>query len=92
MQWNKLTKKKLKAGQVLLVNAPVSKASGKASKLSVAKAAKSRRYEVRRGDSLSSIAEKFQITINDLMRWNSLDHNRLKPGQTLTVRLNDSGV
>lgn len=92
MQWNKLSKKKLKAGQVLLVNAPTKKASGKASKLSVAKAAKSKRYEVRRGDSLSSIAEKFQIKVNDLVRWNGLDHNRLKPGQTLTVRLDDNGV
>jgi membrane-bound lytic murein transglycosylase D len=75
-----------------LVNAPVSKASGKATKLSAAKAAKLRRYEVRRGDSLSSIAEKFQITVNDLMRWNSLGHNRLKPGQTLTVKLDDRGA
>jgi membrane-bound lytic murein transglycosylase D len=92
MQWNRLTKNKVKTGQVLLVNAPVSKASGKATKLSAAKAAKLRRYEVRRGDSLSSIAEKFQITVNDLMRWNSLGHNRLKPGQTLTVKLDDSGA
>jgi membrane-bound lytic murein transglycosylase D len=92
MLWNRLTKNKVKTGQVLLVNAPVSKASGKATKLSAAKAAKLRRYEVRRGDSLSSIAEKFQITVNDLMRWNSLGHNRLKPGQTLTVKLDDSGA
>ena len=75
-----------------MVNAPVSKVSGKAAKLSVAKAAKLKRYEVRRGDSLSSIAEKFQITVNELMRWNSLGHNHLKPGQTLTVRLDDSGA
>lgn len=92
MQWNKLTKKKLKAGQTLLVNAPVKQASGKTSKPSIAKAVKSKRYEVRRGDSLSSIAEKFQIKVNDLVRWNGLDHNRLKPGQTLTVRLDDNGV
>jgi membrane-bound lytic murein transglycosylase D len=92
MQWNRLTKNKVKAGQVLLVNAPVSKATSKATKLAAAKAAKLRRYEVRRGDSLSSIAEKFQITVNDLMRWNSLGHNRLKPGQTLTVKLDDSGA
>ena len=91
-QWNRLGKNKIKPGQVLLVNAPVSKVSGKTAKLSVAKAAKLKRYEVRRGDSLSSIAEKFQITVNELMRWNSLGHNHLKPGQTLTVRLDNSGV
>ena len=91
-QWNRLGKNKIKPGQVLLVNAPVSKVSGKTAKLSVAKAAKLKRYEVRRGDSLSSIAEKFQITVNELMRWNSLGHNHLKPGQTLTVRLDNSGA
>lgn len=92
MQWNRLSKAKIKMGQVLLVNASVNQAANKATKLSTAKAAKLRRYEVRRGDSLSSIAEKFQITINDLMRWNSLGHNRLKPGQTLTVKLDDTGA
>ena len=93
MKWNRLTKKKLKSGQVLLVNAPVKNTVGKTAKVSVAKAAvKSKRYEVRRGDSLSSIAEKFQIKVNDLVRWNGLGHNRLKPGQTLTVRLDDSGA
>ena len=93
MKWNRLTKKKLKSGQVLPVNAPVKNTVGKTAKVSVAKAAvKSKRYEVRRGDSLSSIAEKFQIKVNDLVRWNGLGHNRLKPGQTLTVRLDDSGA
>jgi membrane-bound lytic murein transglycosylase D len=92
MQWNRLTKNKIKSGQVLLVNAPVNKTSGKLAKLSVSKAAKLKHYEVRRGDSLYSIAEKFQITVNDLMRWNSLGHNHLKPGQTLTVKLDDSGA
>lgn len=89
MKWNRLSKKQLKSGQVLLVNAP----AGKAGKMAVAKAAaKSKRYEVRRGDSLNSIAEKFQIKVNDLVRWNGLGHNRLKPGQTLTVRLDKSGA
>lgn len=89
MKWNRLTKKKLKSGQVLVVNAPV---AAKKAKLAIAKANKSKRYEVRRGDSLTSIAEKFQIKVNDLVRWNGLGHNHLKPGQTLTVRLDDSGV
>ena len=51
-----------------------------------AKSRPSRSYEVRNGDSLSSIASRFQVSINDLVRWNSLrDRHALKPGQSLVV-------
>lgn len=44
------------------------------------------RYTVRNGDSLYLIASKFRITINDLVRWNSIDKNKLlQPGQRLTM-------
>ena len=44
------------------------------------------RYTVRRGDSLYLIANKFRITISDLVRWNKIDKNKiLRPGQTLTM-------
>lgn len=75
--WNKLSAKSgLKSGQLLVINGSTS-----------SDADSSKHYEVRHGDSLSSIAEKFQISVNDLIRWNSLDHNRIKPGQMLTVSL-----
>jgi membrane-bound lytic murein transglycosylase D len=44
------------------------------------------RYTVRNGDSLYLIANRFRITISDLVRWNSIDKNEiLRPGQTLTM-------
>ncbi|MEX2122707.1 MAG: LysM peptidoglycan-binding domain-containing protein [Woeseia sp.] len=44
------------------------------------------RYTVRNGDSLYLIANRFRITISDLVRWNSIDRNKiLRPGQTLTM-------
>ncbi len=44
------------------------------------------RYTVRRGDSLYLIANRFRITIADLVRWNKIDKNKiLRPGQTLTM-------
>lgn len=44
------------------------------------------RYTVRNGDSLYLIANRFRITISDLVRWNSIDKNKiLRPGQTLMM-------
>ena len=44
------------------------------------------RYTVRRGDSLYLIANRFRITITDLVRWNNIDKDQiLRPGQRLTM-------
>jgi membrane-bound lytic murein transglycosylase D len=41
---------------------------------------------VRSGDSLYLIANRFRITISDLVRWNKIDKNKiLRPGQKLTM-------
>jgi len=43
-------------------------------------------YTVRNGDSLYLIANRFRITIDDLVRWNKIDRNKiLRPGQKLTM-------
>ena len=43
-------------------------------------------YTVRRGDSLYVIANKFRITVADLVRWNDIDKDKiLRPGQRLTM-------
>lgn len=47
-----------------------------------------RGYRVRSGDSLYSIALRFDVTIDDLVIWNDLDPERyLQPGQALTLYL-----
>ncbi len=44
------------------------------------------RYTVRNGDSLYLIANRFRVTISDLVRWNKIDKNKyLRPGQKLTM-------
>ncbi|MEO0952573.1 MAG: LysM peptidoglycan-binding domain-containing protein, partial [Pseudomonadota bacterium] len=44
------------------------------------------RYTVRNGDSLSRIASRFRVSVNDIARWNNLDVSRiLRPGQRLTM-------
>lgn len=43
-------------------------------------------YKVRNGDSLARIAQKFQVQINDIVRWNGINKNKyLQPGQKLTL-------
>jgi membrane-bound lytic murein transglycosylase D len=44
------------------------------------------RYTVRRGDSLSRIAQRFRVSVGQLKRWNDLAGARyLQPGQQLTM-------
>ena len=45
------------------------------------------RYTVRRGDTMYSIARQFKVAVEDLLRWNRLSSNALKPGTELTIRL-----
>lgn len=43
-------------------------------------------YKVRNGDSLARIANKFNVTVKDIIRWNSVNPNKyLQPGQRLTL-------
>ena len=43
-------------------------------------------YTVRSGDSLYRISKKFNVSINDLVRWNNLTkEGHLQPGQNLKL-------
>lgn len=50
------------------------------------------RYGVRRGDSLSRIASRFNVAVADIAQWNQLDVRRyLQPGQQLVIHVNVAG-
>jgi LysM repeat protein len=42
-------------------------------------------YRVKRGDTLTSIAARFNVTVNDLKKWNKLTSTRLDVGQKLAL-------
>ncbi|MCP3669961.1 MAG: LysM peptidoglycan-binding domain-containing protein, partial [Gammaproteobacteria bacterium] len=42
-------------------------------------------YRVRNGDSLARIAQRFNVRVADLKRWNTIDSNYLKTGQNLKL-------
>lgn len=47
---------------------------------------KNKKYRVRRGDNLYSIAKKFQTTIRAIKRANNIRRNRIYAGQMLTIK------
>lgn len=78
MALNRLKSSRLKAGQVLLVSGDAAIAENPVSR-------KQKHYVVRRGDTLNSIARKFQIATDDLQRWNNIRGTHILPGHKLTV-------
>jgi membrane-bound lytic murein transglycosylase D len=42
-------------------------------------------YKVRRGDNLGSIADKYDVSVSDLKRWNGLRSNRIAYGKSLKI-------
>ena len=47
-------------------------------------------YAVKKGDNLYSIAKQFNVSIDELMKDNSLENTNLKVGQILKIRLNNN--
>ena len=75
---NKLSSNTLRIGDRLLVGSQV--------QASAAKNLRKLFYRVRRGDSLSLIASRFDVAIRDITRWNKINRNDLlQPGQRLTL-------
>ncbi len=44
-------------------------------------------YRVKKGDSLARIAQRFNVTVADLRRWNTLPGKYLQPGQQIKLYL-----
>lgn len=81
---NKLRNNNLRIGQVLNIpQGSTALASNTASTTN--QAAARRTYKVRRGDTLSHIATRQKVSVNEIKRWNRLSSNSLKVGQSLTL-------
>lgn len=52
---------------------------------SVSAAARPQRYTVRRGDTMLTVADRFNISVEELRRWNSLSGSALRPGRAIYV-------
>jgi len=94
MALNHLKNSKLHRGQSLVINdttpnkVSANKVAAKSSPAKpekvAAKTAKTR-YVVKRGETLASIARKFNVATGDLQRWNKINHSRVTAGHALTI-------
>ncbi len=84
-RWNGMAiRDPLRAGQKLVIWSR----SPTASRASISRSANTIQriwYRVRNGDSLYAIAQKFNVAINDLKRWNSFNSKYLQPGQKIRL-------
>jgi membrane-bound lytic murein transglycosylase D len=76
--WNDIKGDVIQPGEVLTVTAP--KDVKKKEKLESSKT-----YKVKKGDTLQTIADKFDVTIKELKIWNDLDDSTIVIGQVLNV-------
>ncbi len=89
-RWNHLRSIKVQAGAELQIAATDTiEHKEKQTVLKLAKAKPGKRikhYTVKRGDTLYSIAQKFDVAVTDIQRWNSMKHKaNLKPGVKLEL-------
>lgn len=83
MAENSLKSKRLKAGQVLNISRDANTKTTNTT--SNKNSTKKQIYIVKRGDTLHSIAEKFDVAITDIKRWNKSISQHIKPGNKLTI-------
>ena len=85
---NQLRQHKLRTGQVLSLSTQVQSASSNTryKERSPVVSAPAKRYKVKSGDNLWSIAKQQKVAVKDLQRWNQLRGNNLKLGQELLLQ------
>ena len=84
------TKSTLRPGQKLAVR-PQDFRSGAATQVASSGEPRQIDYKVRKGDTLSSIARRFAVSVRDLQAWNELqDSTSIHAGQRLTIHVDGS--
>ncbi|MDR1367342.1 MAG: LysM peptidoglycan-binding domain-containing protein [Candidatus Accumulibacter sp.] len=86
---NKLRGDLIIAGKRLIIPRPTASYRNpprKPASISIATAArKTTNYTIRPGDTLTSIARRYRVAVDDLMRWNRVSPTNLRPGTILRI-------
>lgn len=83
-QLNNLRGTVIRTGQRLVVRAPAAPPSPGRTTANV--------HVVRRGESLSLIANRYRISVNNILEWNNLGSTVIYPGQQLIIRPPESSA
>lgn len=88
-KWNGMAPKDtIKPGQSLVIWQKTSGVSAERTRPAEQAVMRNITYKVRRGDSFARIADKFNVTIKDIERWNRLSRKKyLQPGQLLKLSI-----
>ncbi len=93
-RWNNLKSNNIRVGQRLIIyrggNAPASAetsstSSSGSNQSSASTATGGTTYTVKSGDALSTIAERYKVTVSQLKKWNNLSSSNIRVGQKLIV-------
>ncbi|MDH5388026.1 MAG: LysM peptidoglycan-binding domain-containing protein [Gammaproteobacteria bacterium] len=85
-KWNGMAiRDPLRQGQTIVVWKTNPTTQGALSQRKPSDTIKSISYTVRNGDSLSQIANRYSVSVNDLHRWNKIEKKYLQPGQRIKV-------
>ncbi len=83
-EWNNITGEKILVGQKLRIYSAEDAADKKQKKDKNTKT-KPTTHTVQEGENLTLIADKYDVSVEDLKDWNDLDGDVIIPGQKLTV-------
>ena len=93
ISWNNIKNNMIHPGDVLIVSksAAGSGNSNSGNTGSTTTPATGTKYTVKSGDSVWAIANKYGISMANLVKWNSIRNNFIYPGQVLVVSQSGSG-
>jgi membrane-bound lytic murein transglycosylase D len=83
-KWNGLKGNKIEAGKTLKIYSDV--AVNDITDKSSANAGSSSVYKVKHGDTISRIANRYNVSAADLRKWNKLDDNDISAGSKLVIK------
>ena len=84
--WNDISGNKIIAGKTLVLYKGNSEPPKKVATLD-----KNEKYHtVRRGETISQVAEKYNVAISDIKKWNDIDDTKILTGQKLVIKESDN--
>lgn len=91
--WNNLENSNIKIGAQLVVSSPElveQESSMESQSTEIPK--KKIQHVIQKGETLNSIAQKYQVTTDDLKSWNELNSNQIVAGRNLVILSNDAEI